>query len=125
MQRLEEIQAFIQRVLKVQQEFEDYFRTHQDVFFFDLNPRFVRLQQDLYTHAIKLGIISISRDKDNNIGHVLLTKEAFNAITTKEQQVPWYIDESNKDWIAEHYKVTIDGIEMWNVDGRHKERVYQ
>lgn len=125
MQRLEEIKAFIQQVLQVQQDFEDYFRRHQDVFLFDLNPRFVRLQQDLYTQAIKLGIINISKGKDNNIGHVLLTKEAFNAITTKDQQQPWYINTTNENWLAEHYKVTIDGIEMWSVDGRQGERVYQ
>ncbi|MGE6912453.1 hypothetical protein ACQKGP_13645 [Lysinibacillus fusiformis] len=119
--RLVEIKAFIQAVLHVQQDFEDHFRTNQDVYYFNLNPRFVRLQQDLQTEALKVGVISISKDQNNNIGNVLLTKEAFYAITTKDQQQPWFVDTKNKNWVTEHYKVTIDGIEMWNVDCRQIE----
>lgn len=81
-----------------------------------------RIQQDLQTETLKVGIISISKDQHNKVGNVLLTKEAFHALTTKEQQQPWYIDTANENWIIEHYKVTIDGIEMWNVDSRQKEK---
>ncbi len=106
----------------MQQDFEGHFRTNQDVYFFSLNPRLVRIQQDLQTEALKVGVISISKDQNNNIGNVLLTKEAFYAITTKDQQQPWFVDTKNKNWVTEHYKVTIDGIEMWNVDCRQIEQ---
>ncbi|MEE3809548.1 hypothetical protein V2H29_21645 [Lysinibacillus fusiformis] len=122
MQRLKQIKSFIDMVLQVQQNFEDHFRTNQDVYFFNLNPRFVRIQQDLQTEALNIGIISITKDEHNKIGNVLLTKEAFYAITTKDQQQPWYVDTTNENWLTEHYRVTIDGIEMWNVDCRQKEQ---
>lgn len=123
MQRLRQIKSFINMVLQVQQDFEDHFKTHQDVYFFNLNPRFVRIQQDLQTEALKLGIISISKDQNNKIGNVLLTKEAFLAITTKDQQQPWFKDTANENWLIEHYKVTIDGIEIWSVDSRQREKI--
>ncbi|EFI67239.1 hypothetical protein BFZC1_17974 [Lysinibacillus fusiformis ZC1] len=123
MQRLDQIKSFINMVLQVQQDFEDHFKTNQDVYFFNLNPRFVRIQQDLQTEALKIGIISISKDQNNKIGNVLLTKEAFLAITTKDQQQPWFKDMANENWLIEHYKVTIDGIEMRSVDSRQRETV--
>lgn len=123
MQKISEIKSFIHMVLQVQQDFEDQFKTNRDVYFFNLNPRFVRIQQDLQTEALKIGIISISKDQHNNIGNVLLTKEAFLAITTKDQQQPWFKDTTNENWLIEHYKVTIDGIEMWSVDSRQRRKV--
>lgn len=123
MQRLDQIKSFINMVLQVQQDFEDHFKTNQDVYFFNLNPRFVRIQQDLQTEALKIGIISISKDQHNNIVNVLLTKEAFLAITTKDQQQPWFKDTANENWLIEHYKVTIDGIEIWSADSRQREKV--
>ncbi|MED4700736.1 hypothetical protein P9436_16895 [Lysinibacillus capsici] len=123
MQRLDQIKSFINMVLQVQQDFEEHFKTNQDVYFFNLNPRFVRIQQDLQTEALRIGIISISKDQNNKIGNVLLTKEAFLAITTKDQQQPWFKDMANENWLIEHYKVTIDGIEMRSVDSRQRETV--
>lgn len=120
MQRLNQIKSFIDMVLQVQQDFEEHFKTNQDVYFFNLNPRFVRIQEDLQTEALRIGIISISKDQNNKIGNVLLTKEAFYAITTKDQQQPWFIDTTNENWLIEHFKVTIDGIEMWSIDSRQK-----
>jgi len=123
MQRLNQIRSFIDMVLQVQHDFEEHFKTNQDVYFFNLNPRFVRIQQDLQTEALRIGIISISKDQNNKIGNVLLTKEAFLAITTKDQQQPWFKDMANENWLIEHYKVTIDGIEMRSVDSRQRETV--
>ena len=88
MQRLKQIKSFIDMVLQVQQDFEDHFKSYQDVYFFNLNPRFVRIQQDLQTEALNLGIISISKDQNNKIGNVLLTKEAFMPLQLKTSNSP-------------------------------------